>query len=345
MKFLIVSTVVPFIEGGGTFIVDWLSLKLREYGHQTDVLKLPFHSYYPEMLEQMLALRLLDVGQSADRMIAIRTPSYLLQHDQKFLWFIHHHRGAYDLWGTAYQDIPSSPAGVRLRESLITADNQALQEAKRIYTNSKVVSERIRRFNGFESEVVYPPLFSSDKFNCQEYGDFIFYPSRLTHHKRQHLAIEAMKYTRSGVRLVIAGNPESPAYFSELKGLISKHGLEGRVKLIGAWISEEEKRDFFAHALAGLYIPLDEDSYGYPTLEAFFSKKSMITCSDSGGTLEIVRDGCNGKICAPDPKELADAFDDLFRKRQLAMDMGKTGLETIAAMKITWDNVVEKFTR
>ena len=36
MKVLLASTIVPFIEGGGTFIVDWLAEKLQEYGHQVD---------------------------------------------------------------------------------------------------------------------------------------------------------------------------------------------------------------------------------------------------------------------------------------------------------------------
>ena len=39
------------------------------------------------------------------------------------------------------------------------------------------------------------------------------------------------------------------------------------------WISEQEKADLMANCYAALYIPYDEDSYGYVTLEAFHSAK------------------------------------------------------------------------
>src|SRR5437588_11104118 len=104
MKVLIASTIVPFIEGGGTYIVDWLAEKVREYGHQVDVFKIPFHGDPNCMVEQMLALRLLGFRCYGDRLIAIRTPIYMLDHPNKVLWFIHHFRMAYDLWGSQFHD-------------------------------------------------------------------------------------------------------------------------------------------------------------------------------------------------------------------------------------------------
>src|SRR5208337_73100 len=117
MRVIVASTVAPFVEGGGTFIVDWLEQMLREFGHEVDVLKIPFHSYYPEMPAQMLALRLMDIAAHGDRLIAIRPPAYLLRHPNKALWFIHHHRGVYDLWGTRYQDVPDTPVGHAYRRA------------------------------------------------------------------------------------------------------------------------------------------------------------------------------------------------------------------------------------
>ena len=38
MKIMIASTVVPFVKGGGTLIVDWLEEKLCEYGHDVQVI-------------------------------------------------------------------------------------------------------------------------------------------------------------------------------------------------------------------------------------------------------------------------------------------------------------------
>jgi glycosyltransferase involved in cell wall biosynthesis len=344
MKILIVSTIVPFIEGGGTFIVDWLDQNFKKFGYKSEVLKIPFNSNPDLMLEQMLALRLLDVTEHADRLIAIRTPSYMIKHPKKYLWFIHHHRGAYDLWGTPYQDIPSSEEGIKVRETIIRSDNVAFKEAQKIYTNSKVVSKRLIHYNNIESEPLYPPLNNPERYYNSETGDYILYISRLTHVKRQHLAVEAMKFTKTNVKLVIAGKSDLDQYYNYLLSIISKNGLDGKVNVINEWISEEQKINLYAGCLASLYIPFDEDSYGYPTLESYHSKKPVITCMDSGGTLEIVKDKENGFVSVPDPKAIAELFDELYTNKRKAIDMGVNGLENLSSMDITWENVVRRFT-
>ena len=75
MKVLVASSIVPFVDGGGTLIVDWLGPMLRVYGQQRDGLRIPFWSHYRDMPAQMLALRLLDISDKGDRLIAIRPPS------------------------------------------------------------------------------------------------------------------------------------------------------------------------------------------------------------------------------------------------------------------------------
>ena len=93
-------------------IVRDLVSAVSERGHEVNTIEIPFLSVWDQMLDQMLALRLMDVSDDADVLVAIRPPSYALSHPNKRLWFIHHHRGAYDLWGTPWQDIPSTPEGV-----------------------------------------------------------------------------------------------------------------------------------------------------------------------------------------------------------------------------------------
>lgn len=342
MRVIIASTIVPFVEGGGTFIVDWLDSMLRRRGHEVETLKLPFHSWYPEMLDQMLGLRLLDISNHGDRLITIRTPSYLLKHPNKVCWFIHHHRGAYDLWGTPAQDIPDTPEGRRYRRSLINADNAALREARHLYTNSRVVSARLKKYNDLDSEVLYPPLYEPERYHCGKFGDYIFYPSRLVPHKRQDLAIEAIAHTKTKVKLVIAGEPESENYLAHLTSLIKKYKVQRRVKLISSWISEAQKIDLFADCLAAIYIPEDEDSYGYPSLEAHAAGKPVLTTFDAGGTSELVEYGINGLLTSNDPADIAAAMDKLYEDRTLAEQMGAAGASRIDALGISWDHVISK---
>lgn len=342
MRILIASTIVPFIEGGGTFIVDWLQKGFQDRGYQCEVIKLPFHSCYPEMLQQMLGFRLIDLEGYTDLLITIRTPSYLLKHPNKIAWFIHHHRGAYDLWGTQYQDIPNTYEGLQVRNSIIAADNVALRECKKIYTNSLVVSDRLREFNNLESEVLYPPLYNSHCYHCNGYEDFIFYPSRITSHKRQILAIEAMQYTKSEVKLLIAGSPDDPVQLAQLQNEVQKSKAKKNITIISRWISDQEKYEFFSRCLGGLYIPHNEDSYGYPTLEAFQSKKPVITCIDSGGTLEIIENNVNGFITESTPQSLAYAMDLLYMDREKARELGEEGFLSISKKGINFDHIIQK---
>jgi glycosyltransferase involved in cell wall biosynthesis len=341
VRVLVASTFVPFIEGGGRMIVRDLVSAVGERGHEVDTIEIPFLSVWDQMLDQMLALRLIDVSDDADVLVAIRPSSYALSHPNKRLWFIHHHRGAYDLWGTPWQDVPSTPEGVGVRDAIHGSDNIYLREAKQIFTNSQIVADRLRKFNDLEGTVLYPPLGHPERFYHAPAEDFVFYPCRITSHKRQQLAVEAAAHLASDVRVVIAGAPDHPTKLAPLEELIREHGLERRVELIPRWISEEEKAELIARSAGVLYIPFDEDSYGYVTLEAFHAHKPVITCRDSGGTLEIIEDGVNGLVADPDPISLARAIDALRSDPVRAAAMGERAHEALLEKGINWDRVVD----
>ncbi len=151
MRICLVSSFVPFISGGARFIVEWLEQNLREHGHEVERFYLPFDDRPEHLLEQVAAYRLMDLSASCDRMITFRPPAYVLPHPHKILWFIHHIRFYYDLWDTPYRLVPDSPSGRALRDALVQADTVALREARKVYTNSKIVSRRLKDFNAVDS--------------------------------------------------------------------------------------------------------------------------------------------------------------------------------------------------
>src|SRR5437773_1552001 len=117
----------------------------------------------------------------------------------------------------------------------------ALRECQKVFTNARAVADRLRKFNGVDpTRVLYPPLSRQALFRTGPFGDYLFYPSRLTSIKRQELAIEAMQHTRPEVRLVIAGTGDREGYLEELQRRVDRAGLSERVELTG-WISEERK--------------------------------------------------------------------------------------------------------
>ena len=133
--------------------------------------------------------------------------------------------------------------------------------------------------------------------------------------KRQHVAIEAMRHVRSGFRLVLAGKADENSYQAKLEDLIRRHRLEDRVTVAGLDLRGGEGPAGWPTPSPSLYLPVDEDSYGYVTLEAFHSAKPVLTFRDSGGIDELVEHGHNGLILEPTPEALAEGLERLWADR------------------------------
>lgn len=343
MRIAVVNNQVPFVRGGAELQADWLVHRLREHGHQVELVRLPFRSYPPEsLLEHALAARLTRIAR-VDRVIAMKFPSYYVPHDNKVLWILHQHRAAYDLWGTKFQDLPDTIQGRYIRDAIIAADNRLLPEARRLYVTSQVNARRMRRFNRLEPAVLYPPLGDDSSYYCEEAGDYLFLPGRITRNKRPELAVEAMRHVTSGVRLVIAGAPDDANALELLTRAAADPAVEGRVEVLAGWLREQRKLELLARCLGVLFPPYDED-FGYVTLESFLSGKPVITCTDSGGPLELAEHGVSGYVAEPDPRSIAEAVDRLGSDRARAARMGAAGRERVRTLRINWDHVVEELT-
>ena len=168
-----------------------------------------------------------------------------------------------------------------------------------------------------------------------EPGRHLFTASRLDGPKRIDLLIDAMRLVEGDVELRIAGvGPEA-----EL--LRSRAGSDRRIRFLGH-VDDDRLADEYATALAVPFVPRDED-LGLITLEAQLSGKPVVTCTDSGGPTELVDDGVNGFVVAPEPRALASELQRLVDDPELAAAMGRRGLEQ--AGNITWAAVVDALLR
>ncbi|MBA2710838.1 MAG: glycosyltransferase family 4 protein [Tatlockia sp.] len=341
MKIALCSSYVPFINGGARNIVDWLEPILKKEGHQVERIYLPQVDAAALLFQQKMAYRWVDL-ESADRIICFRPPAHYIPHPHKILWFIHHIRVFYDLWDSPYRGFPDDLKHRGIRDALHQSDSEALKEAKTIFTNSAVVSKRLKDFNHIDSEILYPPVFEPERFHCKGYNDEVVYICRLEHHKRQHLLVEAMQYTQTSVRLRLCGTSTNPEYSEELTNRIDEYNLNERVTLDNRWISEEEKVELLSNCLAAIYLPIDEDSYGYPSIEASLSSKAVLTTVDSGGVLELIEDGLNGFVSEPSPEALAEALDKLYRDQKNTQQMGLSARSRLNDLNICWSHVVKR---
>jgi glycosyltransferase involved in cell wall biosynthesis len=338
----------PFVRGGAETHTEALVRALRAAGHDAEEVVVA-GKWYPatELLHQMAVWRSLDLSESnglkIDMVIALKFPAYLVPHERKVVWLIHQHRSAYELWDhPEFADLSKQEEGPALRDMVVQSDRVALGEAKRIFTNSRNVQDRLWGSIRLSSEVLYHPSPLVEALLEREpgpYGDAVVFPSRLEALKRQSLAVEAMRHVKTGVRLVlVGGGPDEPA----LRELIAKHGLERRVELAGR-VSDEHLQELYLGALGVYYGPFDED-YGYVTIEGFAARRPVVTLTDAGGPLEFVADQETGLVAPPEPEAIAHAFDVLFSNRPRAEAMGRAGNALIRERVPGWPEVVARLT-
>jgi glycosyltransferase involved in cell wall biosynthesis len=345
MRIVVATAQIPFVVGGAEQLASSLRDAIVARGHEADIVALPF-KWYPavEIPKHVLMARLADLsesnGRAIDRVIALKFPAYCVRHPHKVLWLLHQHRTAYELWGTPDCDLMRFAEGPAVRDFIHAADRRFIGEARAVHGISREVVERLEGFANVDPRPLYPPPDRSETFRCDEYGDYVFFPSRIAPYKRQLLLIDAMARVRSPIRCVLAGAGAEPDIAFQVEHRINVHGLQERVRLAGE-VSHEDKIRYYAGALAVFFGPILED-YGFVTLEAFLSRKPVVTCRDSGGPLEFVHDGVNGFIVEPNADAIAARLDELYFDRSRARSLGEAGFETYRSMGISWQTTLDR---
>ena len=102
--------------------------------------------------------------------------------------------------------------------------------------------------------------------------------------------------------------------------------------------------DHLARCRAVVFPPFNED-YGFVTVEAFMCGKPVITCRDSGGPAELVRDGAE-RLSSPSrrPKRWRWRCARLMDDRNLAQALGESGLRRWRA-QMTWSKAIQQLLR
>ncbi len=346
MRIAVLHPQTAFSRGGAETHTEALVRALKVAGHEAELVSIA-GKWYPawELAHQMAVWRSFDITESnglkVDAVIALKFPAYLVQHERKIVWLIHQHRSAYELWDhPRFADLSLQEDGPAVRDMVRQADRVALGEAKRIFTNSHNVQDRLWGSMRLPSDVLYhpsPPTLALLGEEPGPYGDYVFVPGRLEALKRQHLVIEAMRHTKSDVRLVLVGSgPDEQA----LRDQVRAAGLGSKVSFEIA-VSDERLHQLYLGALAVPYGPFDED-YGYVTLEGFAAHRPVVTTTDAGGPLEFVTEGETGLVTQPDPQAIAEAFDRLYADRALAARLGAAGNAVVRERVPAWPDVVAR---
>lgn len=320
-----------------------LAEALRDAGHHADIIVTP-QNPFGRQASAYLATWLTDVtssdGRPIDQVISLRFPSYAVRHPKHVCWLNHTMREYYDLW-EPFQATLSARGRVKeriRRTGMHAADRYLLgRNVTTLFVQSETIQRRLAMWPEVRSQVLYPPA-PQRAYRCNGYGDYIFMVSRLTRLKRADLLIEALATPDgAGLQAVIAGDGEERG---QLARLIVERGLQARVQLVGR-LDDEGLLEHLGRCRAVCFPPVQED-YGFVTVEAFASRKAVVTCHDSGGPAELVTDGVQGFVCDPTPAALARALRQLHDDRGLAERMGAAAFE--AGARLDWPSTVRRLT-
>jgi glycosyltransferase involved in cell wall biosynthesis len=316
---------------------------LHDAGHDADIVITP-QNRFGRQGSAYLATWLTDlgVGQNGriDQVISLRYPSYAVRHDTHVCWLNHTMREYYDLWPSFSSTLsPQGRLKERIRRALIHAADRYLltHNVDRLFVQSKTIQKRFAMWPSLRSTVLYPPA-PHRPYRCDRYGDFIFMVSRLTPLKRADLLLRALASSHGeGIKAVIAGDGEDR---ERLAQMIVAHDLSDRVTLAGP-VSQAELLHYLAYCRA-VCFPTQNEDYGFVTVEAFASRKPVVTCTDSGGPAELVEDGVHGFVCEPAPETLGARLGQLRDDQALAERLGQQAY--VRGAELTWPDTVKRLT-
>jgi glycosyltransferase involved in cell wall biosynthesis len=337
----IVTSSPPDTEGGHLVIARSLVNAARACGHDARLVVTPDYGI-GRQIPSYLANWFTDIDRKAgahvDQVISLRTPSYAVRHAAHVCWLNHTIREYYDLW-PRYWAVLSRRARVResMRRAAIHATDRWLltRNVTRVVAQSRTIHDRLAKELTIQSDVVLPPP-PPRAYRSEGYGDFVLAVSRLTPLKRVDLLLRALAEPAARhVRARIVGEGVEAQNLNRLAGTL---GVADRVTFLGR-VADETLIAQLADCRAVCFTPFDED-YGFVTAEAFASRKAVITCSDSGGPTELVRDGVSGLVCQPTPSALAAALARVTDDRSFAERLGTAA--GVQAASMAWPAALER---
>ena len=186
----------------------------------------------------------------------------------------------------------------------------AVERMDVIIANSRTVQERITRYLGKPSTLVYPPC-DLEAFKWIEQGDFYLSTARLSPLKRVDKIVSAF-CAMPDRKLVVASSGE------DLPRLREMAKDAPNISFLG-WVSDAQLTELIGRAIATIYVPVDED-FGMSPVESMAAGKPVIGVAE-GGLRETIVDGQTGTLLQPDfsADDIAHAVTELRPDKALAM--------------------------
>jgi len=176
----------------------------------------------------------------------------------------------------------------------------------------------------------------------QKEDNLLLFVGRITFGKGLHVLLEALKYVKSPVRLVIIGPSHWEVdYYQNLERQIEKENQKGKHEI--RCLGPMEQADLVKwYQKASIFVlPSLLEGFGIVLLEAL-SCETPVVATSVGGIPEIVKNHQNGILAPPNkPRELAEAIQYLLDNGDVRTRMGKEGRKTVIS-KFSLKVIVER---
>ncbi|MDD2486763.1 MAG: glycosyltransferase [Candidatus Gracilibacteria bacterium] len=183
----------------------------------------------------------------------------------------------------------------------------------KIITNSKNVQQRIKKFLGRESVIIYPPVDISFFKPSETRSEYYFSWARLTEIKRVDKIAEAFIQMPDKKLIISYGknDPDKVRILKMVKGYDNISTIESP--------DDENLRKLIGESIATIYIPVDED-FGMSPVESMACGVPVIGVDD-GGLKEMIIDSKTGILIDKDARieDIRKAVCDLDMEKSLSM--------------------------
>jgi glycosyltransferase involved in cell wall biosynthesis len=327
MKVFIANSLIPFIRQDSEIVTNSLYRELKKRKITCDFTHLPF-SHIDDVIEQSVAVRLIDLTNYCDQLITIGAPSHLLPHPKKNIWFY-----------STYHSSLRTNSDSEINTSIKKSDALAFEESHNIFFPSKFNLSTKNGIPDIKKTLLYPPLDHAEKYEDKSFSDYILIPDYIAENKRQLLLLKALVKTKAPIKVIILGSILDKKYYEKINTFVQENKLQDRVTFIHTY-SLKEEIELYANARAIAQLGVAEQSFGLNSMKALYSKKPVITTTDSESTQDLIQQKVSGFIVNPIPIQLAEILDTHIQSKDVVKKLGKTGYEKITNLNLNWNYTI-----
>ena len=326
MRILLAGSVSLFTGREELHWMQAISKGIKELGFQIDTFMLPIVQNPLILPEQMMALRLLDIENSCDLLIAVGYPAFILKHSRKRVLLFSLASPVHEWFDSEY-GVLATPQYQSIRQAVKNAEKKCLSDAERIICGSNTLAEKLKSEYNLNSSSFILNDTCADKSGVDLLDKelWVVAESTLEPCDRVDMLLDAVTFSNENWKINIFVPSASIVYYNALLQRIERLGIKERILITAGSLPPTVLKKSLVHVMLRYNTPRIPEC----TIRAIKSNTPTITASDCGALLEIVKNNINGLVVEPNAGSIAKALDQISLNTKLAKQLSKGNQESV----------------